>query len=374
MRFDRETYLAWMTGTDTTRPMLTELFGPLVGLDEQWRAQGATEAEIDLAAFDWDWVDRCGSGVSTGPMLGPRTLIEQRGPLRIERDGLGRVMQLDTRTATIPLPVSFPVSDMDSWRRVKPLFAWREDRVDATALAQAIQQRDDAGVMVEFRIPGGFDTLRELMGEEVACMAFYDQPELVLDILDTVAQTCGRALDIVLDKVTVDRLITHEDFAGRAGPLIGPDTIEQYVQPYYRPIWDRVRDAGGTLFGLDTDGNIDAVIPALMACGVNELYPMEPAAGMDIVATRQRFGPGLKLRGGIDKFVIRNGTLDDIDRELEYKLQPALRDAGGIVFALDHRIPDGTPIASYRHYADRARDILGLPPRPTRPTAFHRSA
>ena len=36
---------------------------------------------------------------------------------------------------------------------------------------------------------------------------------------------------------------------------------------------------------------------------------------------------------------------------------------GGIVFALDHRIPNGTPIENYRFYVDTAREILGIPKR-----------
>ena len=36
-----------MTFGHAPRPMFTELFGPLVGLDAEWRAQGAAEAEIN---------------------------------------------------------------------------------------------------------------------------------------------------------------------------------------------------------------------------------------------------------------------------------------------------------------------------------------
>jgi len=36
---------------------------------------------------------------------------------------------------------------------------------------------------------------------------------------------------------------------------------------------------------------------------------------------------------------------------------------GGIVFGLDHRIPNGTPLENYRYYVDLGREILGLPPR-----------
>ncbi len=36
----------------------------------------------------------------------------------------------------------------------------------------------------------------------------------------------------------------------------------------------------------------------------------------------------------------------------------------GAVFGLDHRIPNGTPLADYRYYVRTAREILGLDPTP----------
>jgi 16S rRNA (cytidine1402-2'-O)-methyltransferase len=51
-----------------------------------------------------------------------------------------------------------------------------------------------------------------------------------------------------------------------------------------------------------------------------------------------------------------------IRRELEYKMQPLMRQ-GGMVFGLDHRITNGTPIENYRYYVETGREILGLPQR-----------
>lgn len=89
---------------------------------------------------------------------------------------------------------------------------------------------------------------------------------------------------------------------------------------------------------------------------------MEPAAGMDIVNIKRTCGGSLSMLGGIDKHVLRSGK-DDILHELEYKLQPVTRD-GGIVYGLDHRITNGTPIENYRYYVRSAREILGLDPSP----------
>ena len=43
MRWSREEYIELMTFGSVERQMFVELFGPLVGLEEEWRKQGATQ-------------------------------------------------------------------------------------------------------------------------------------------------------------------------------------------------------------------------------------------------------------------------------------------------------------------------------------------
>mgnify|MGYP000441834081 CR=1 FL=1 len=73
-----------------------------------------------------------------------------------------------------------------------------------------------------------------------------------------------------------------------------------------------------------TQGEIDAVYivsnefksilaPRIM---VHKILPIEPAAGMDMVALRKQYGRRLALLGGIDKHVLRRSK-EGIRRELE---------------------------------------------------------
>lgn len=360
MRFHREEYLELMTFGVAPRPMFVELFGPLVGLEEEWRAQGATEDELNLTAFDWDYVpivDFGGHPLPRGPA--PVTL-EDTPERRVQRDFLGRTLLLLKQTATHALPMNFPVETMDDWRRVKPFFEFMPDRINWAEVAAAKRAREE-GALIRAYMPGAFDMPRDLMGEENACLAYYEQPELMADIMATLTDTTRRVLEPIMAELPIDQLSVHEDFAGKSGPLVGPNQIREHFQPYYRAIWEPLAERGAKIFQLDTDGNINAVLPALLDCGVTCIYPMEPGAGMDMVAVRQTYGHRLAVLGGIDKYVLRQDKAA-IRRELEYKLQPLMR-AGGCVFGLDHEIPNGTPLENYRYYVDLGREILGLPPR-----------
>ena len=56
MIWTRERYIAHCLHEYTGREMFTELFGPLHALEAEWRSQGASEKEIGMTAFDWDFV------------------------------------------------------------------------------------------------------------------------------------------------------------------------------------------------------------------------------------------------------------------------------------------------------------------------------
>jgi hypothetical protein len=362
MEILREQYLDYMTFQDARRPLFVELFGPLVGLEAEWRSQGARENEIDLTAFGFDYVRRHHVDVNTGLLGGDEeTTLEENDAYVITRDRYGRHVKLCKGYASIPLPLEHPVKDMDSWLPIKPRYAYSEARF-GDGWEEAARAARDHGALIVVDIPGGFDEPRQLLGEAGLCMAYYEQPELIHDIVNTIGETAQRVLDRVSQSVQVDQLSVHEDMAGKTGSLAGPTQIEVFLKPYYRRIWDMLAARGARIFQQDSDGNMNAVIPAFLDCGITCMLPMEPAAGMDIVTVRRTYGTRLAMLGGIDKHALRQDK-PAIRRELQYKLQPLMR-GGGVVFGLDHRIPNGTPLEQYRYYVRTAREILGLDPNP----------
>lgn len=176
------------------------------------------------------------------------------------------------------------------------------------------------------------------------------------DMLQTIGDTVYRVLDAVTSKVPIDLLFVHEDMAGKSGPLAGPAHVREFIAPYYRKVWDLASARGARLFEQDSDGDMNAVIEAFLDAGVNCMYPMEPAANMDVVRVRERYGDRLAMMGGIDKHVLRR-TREEIRAELEYKLPPMIR-TGGWVMGLDHRVPNGTPLENYRYYVDMVWEII----------------
>jgi hypothetical protein len=356
MEVRREEYLDHMTFRANVRPLFTEPFGPIIGLKEEWAAQGATPAELDMSAFRYRRPQYGHIPVNTGWLGGEQEeILEETAEHIIARDRYGRRTKLPKGFASLPLPLEYPVRNTDDWLRVKHHYEFSEERF-APDWAQTAREHRAAGRIVSVSIPGGFDEARELMGDAEVCLAYYTQPELIRDILQTIEETAYRVLDRVSATVEIDQLMVHEDMAGRAGPLIGPRQMRQFIAPYYRRLWDLVRSRGARLFWIDTDGDVAPILPALVEAGINVLFPVEPVGGMDIVKLAATYGDRLAFIGGLDKHVLRRSQ-DEIAAELEYKIPPMVR-SGGCMLGLDHRIPNGTPLANYRFYVAKAWEIL----------------
>jgi hypothetical protein len=374
MKFKRQQYLDLMLGNDCSRQMFVEPFGLLIGLEEEWIIQGATQQEIDMIAFDWDYVPFIDCGANAfflGKVTDPR-IIEETHEYIIGIDSLGRKTKLCKGTSTLSLPLDWPVKDFQSWQKIKPLFSYSDARIDQKNILHAKKRQQEDGYVVTANIFGAFDTLRMLMGDENACIIYYTHPDLARDILSTITDMTLKVFEQALEEIHVDQLMVHEDMAGKSGPMVGPKQIEEFYTPYYSKVWDLFSSHGTKIFQMDSDGNMDPIIDVLMRCGINSLYPFEPAAGMDIVKTRKKYGNTMMMLGGIDKHVLRE-TKEDIRRELEYKMQPLMRQ-GGMIFGLDHRIPNGTPLENYRYYVDLGREILGIEPRNGKQNGWQRMA
>ncbi len=352
----REEYLDYMTFQRNDRPLFTEIFGPIVGLKEEWEEQGATPAELDFSAFMYRSEARAGLPLHSGRVGGyPVQVLEDTEDHRIWTDELGRTMKLPKGYATLALPMNNPVCTMDDWLKIKPWYEFSEQRFGDGWEEQA-RQHLAADRCLCAGIPGGFDEPRQLLGEEGLCLAFHDDPEMVHDMIRTMSDTAFTVLERASRRVPIDILFVHEDMAGKSGPLAGPAQIREFILPYYRRIWDLLRERGTRLFDQDSDGNMNPVISSFLDAGLNLMHPMEPASGMDVVQVRQKYGTRLAMYGGIDKFILLQGRAA-IDRELEYKLPPMIQ-SGGYVIALDHRVPNGAPLENYRYYVKRVWEIM----------------
>jgi uroporphyrinogen decarboxylase len=354
----RDRFLSSVTFGEPDRLILTQFYGYMPGVMDRWQSEGMPEPRDDwpLEELGLDDTGEFTLPVNLGPVPAePERILHDDDETRISTDALGRRMRLIKRSSTLPLPMEFPVKNMADWLRLKPRFSYCPERLPEGWIEHCRQAPAD-GRWICFRRAGFFHFPRELMGDLALGAAYYEQPELVRDILETYTELVMQMAEHITANVAVDVVATGEDFAYKAGPFMSPRTAEEFIIPYYLQVNDFFSRRGTKVFLLDSDGQLEPLMPLLLEAGINAIAPFEVQAGMDIAAARRKYGRSLAILGGIDKLAIARGR-EAIERELEARLPPVVK-TGGYVGSLDHRVVIETSYADFLYYIARARDYL----------------
>jgi len=176
-----------------------------------------------------------------------------------------------------------------------------------------------------------------------------DCPEFVARAMMVYGETSARLTEKVLREVQVDAAVFGEPIGGNHGPLISPGAYERFVLPGYAPILDVLRLYGIETIIFRTYANTRLLLPKVFENGFNCLWAVESNPEvMDYLSLRREFGDGLRLIGGIDLDVLRQGEVA-IRQELE-KVVPPLLAQGGYLPLADGRVRQDIPFDQYLYY------------------------
>jgi uroporphyrinogen decarboxylase len=342
---------------------------------DRWRGEGLpAEVNTPKLVNDFFGVDRCmylrlRNGV--WPTFEPEVL-EETEEFQVTYDYDGNVIKqfkgADVETS-MPLYLRRPVTSREEWKayareRLDPNasgrggFTIRADGVtliesapDAPNFEEARRLLIESSLPVEVNAVSMYGWMRNWMGTKGLSYALYDDEALVAEMMERTADVAISVIERVLDPldVRIDHAAWWEDMAHKGGPLISPKHIERLMVPQYRRVNDGLRKRGIDVIGVDSDGNVDLIIPHWLDAGINCVFPNEAAAGNDVVAMRRKYGRDLLLIGGIDKRALAKGK-EAIDKELGRRL-PLVAE-GGYLPAVDHSVPPDISFQDYVYYSD----------------------
>jgi len=106
---------------------------------------------------------------------------------------------------------------------------------------------------------GAFGHPRNLLGVEGLCLAYYEQPGLVHEILEQWVEFYIRLSSRVWEGIHFDFILIWEDMAYKNGPLISPRLVKEFMLPYYRRVIEHVRGLGCDTIIVDSDGDVKRV-------------------------------------------------------------------------------------------------------------------
>ncbi len=196
---------------------------------------------------------------------------------------------------------------------------------------------------------------REFMGTEALSYAWYDQPDLMHEIMEFIADFLIETSRPVLEKIEVDYFVFNEDMSMKSGPLLGPDTFRTFIYPHLRRVVDFLRSYGIRYIAVDSDGNPTALIPLLLDAGVDTIWPVERASNVSPQQLREQFGKSLRIWGGVDKRILSEGR-KAIQNHLKEFIP--LIEEGGFIPTVDHTVPPGVSWDDFRYYMDKKQALL----------------
>ena len=261
---------------------------------------------------------------------------------------------LPTLDALCPQPAHHGaglIEDEESYEAILPHILTDDllEKIDR-AVGGYARAHAEEDVAYWFSLDGFFWYPRKLFGIENHLYAFYDQPELMARMNRDLCEFHKKCLEILYRHIKPCFMTFGEDMSYNLGPMLSKDMYDEFMLPYYRELVP-IMKAHGTRVLIDTDGQVEPLIPWFLEGGIEGILPLERMAGVDVNRIRESY-PELIMIGGFDKMVMKNGEAA-MRAEFE-RILPAIR-SGRYIPSVDHQTPPDVSIENYTIF----RRLLG---------------
>ena len=334
-----------------------------------WHAEGHTGKFECWNAFDYD------HGFAHAPYEAgmfpyfEHKVLDENDEFCTVRDARGITLRTCKTTRSMPEFLDYPVKTPNDWDRLK---SERFDMSPAALDVRMTAREDDMRRFIEWAKPAGnavqigeyplgaFGCVRDFMGAEEVLIAFYEEPEMIKDMMFTCAKMWLAVYERVCDRlardgVRVDCFHIWEDMSGRNGSLISPAMVEEFMMPTYDMVADFCRARGIRVMSVDTDGDCAELVPVMTRHGVNVFLPFEVQAGCDIREYRKLY-PTLGIMGGLDKRAMARDAAA-VDEQIAIAAEMVKH--GRYVPGFDHHIPMDCKYELYKRAVKGIRKVCG---------------
>lgn len=252
----------------------------------------------------------------------------------------------------------FPVRSREDWEEK---IQWRYDPHDAQRFPNDFKQRcnalRDRDYVLRLAINGPFWQLREWCGFENLCMMLIDDPEFVHEMITFWQRFVLQTLEPILEQVELDYVQLNEDMAFKMHSMISPAMTRRFLLPTWKKWVSAIKASGCPVVCMDSDGYVAELMPIWIEAGFNCNFPVEVAAGNDIVAYRRQYGTQMAYIGGIDKRALAAGG--EKMRDEVQRVVPSLLKEGGFIPGCDHGVPPDISWPNYVEYSRLLAQLLG---------------
>ena len=306
--------------------------------------------------FDFNWNSCVGAATDLFPGFERKILETRSDGSQVVRDNYGLITLVKPGIVSIPAEIGTSLTDRKVWEEeYLPKLQFSMERIN-TELLKTL--RDDTGRDIPVGIHCGslMGRMRDLLGVEQLSYLIADDPDLYVEIIDTMDTLCYDCVKAMLETgAKFDYGHFWEDICFKNGPLVIPSMFDEYVGPHYKKITSLLNSYGIDIVSLDCDGWIDRLIPTWIENGVNTMFPIEVGTwNASIAPWREQYGKELRGVGGMNKTVFAR-DYKAVDAEIE-RLRPLI-ELGGFIPCPDHRIAPDAKFENVQYYCDRMQNL-----------------
>lgn len=222
-------------------------------------------------------------------------------------------------------PGPFPVHD-DAHRLLKDITQWKET-VKAPDLqfpeekwekalkeAESVDREDQ--FLAPMIAPGVFERLHYFMGMEDSMISFYEEPEMVEDLIKYLTEWELEYAETLCSHLHPDALFHHDDWGSQRSTFLSPEMFAEFFLDSYKEIYGYYKSHGVELIVHHSDSYAATLVPYMIEMGIDIWQGV--MTGNNIPELIQKYGGQISFMGGIDSASVdRPGwTREDVKREV----------------------------------------------------------
>lgn len=194
---------------------------------------------------------------------------------------------------------------------------------------------------------GPFQTACDFRGTENFLMDLSENPEFAEALLERITTSIAGLLRLVMQTAGdyFDMIeLPGDDYAGNNNLIISPRMFRRFISPCIEQLVKTVKEINPEIkVMLHSDGAIAALIPELIALGVDVLHPLEPLPATNLSEIKNQYNKQISFLGGIDISRAMPGTPDDVRQEVATRIHQLGADGGYILAPSNHLQADIPP-------------------------------
>ncbi len=194
-----------------------------------------------------------------------------------------------------------------------------------------------------------------MRGTEKLMMDFYDHPDFVRELLNTIADYNIAQVRKALTH-DIDAVYFGDDWGAQHGLQMGPGLWREFILPVLDRMYGAVRKEGRRVM-IHSCGDVDELFDDLIGIGLSCFNPFQPEV-MDVFDLMKRYHGRLCFHGGLStQKLLPYGTVEEV-RAGSRRLLDAGKE-GGYIFSPAHDVEGDVPLENMLAFIETAQAQVG---------------